>query len=244
MVSMNYKVSIVIPTFNEEEYLPKLLESIKKQTIKPFEIIVADAFSTDNTRSIAKLYKCKIVNGGLPAKARNEGAKVAKGNLLLFLDADVILPKNFLKNTLAEFSAKNLDIASCYMDPITKEKMEHMLFSLANFYFKFTKSFYPHIPGFCIFIKKHIHQKIKGFNEELFTAEDHDYVQRAEKFGKFAYLKTYKIPVSVRRMSKEGRVKLIVKYAIVELHMILLGNVKHSIFHYEYGQYKKPNNFL
>ncbi len=73
-------ISIIIPTLNEEKYLPKLLRSIKEQDFKEeLEIIVADANSEDKTREIAKKFSCKIVEGGLPAKARNEGAKIAKG---------------------------------------------------------------------------------------------------------------------------------------------------------------------
>lgn len=58
-------ISIIIPTWNEENYLPKLLECIKKQTYRDYEVIVADANSTDNTKAIAKKYDCKIVKGGL-----------------------------------------------------------------------------------------------------------------------------------------------------------------------------------
>lgn len=93
-------MSIIIPTLNEEKFLPRLLDSIKKQDSKDYEIIVADAGSKDATVEIAKKYRCKIVQGGLPAKGRNEGAKIAQGDLLLFLDADVQLPSDFLKNSL------------------------------------------------------------------------------------------------------------------------------------------------
>lgn len=58
------KLSIIIPTYNEEEYLPKLLEGIKSQDFEDYEIIVADANSTDKTREIAEVYGCKIVDGG------------------------------------------------------------------------------------------------------------------------------------------------------------------------------------
>ena len=75
----NMILSIIIPTYNEEEYLPVLLESIKKQNFNDYEVIVADANSTDRTREIAKEYGCLIVDGGLPAVGRNNGAKVAKG---------------------------------------------------------------------------------------------------------------------------------------------------------------------
>ena len=72
-------LSIIIPTYNEEEYLPVLLDSIKSQSFDDYEIIVADANSTDKTREIAESYGCIVVAGGLPAVGRNNGAKIAKG---------------------------------------------------------------------------------------------------------------------------------------------------------------------
>ena len=68
--------SIIIPTYNEEEYLPVLLDSIKEQDFDDYEIIVADANSTDKTVEIAKDYGCIVVEGGLPAVGRNNGAKI------------------------------------------------------------------------------------------------------------------------------------------------------------------------
>ncbi len=101
-------ISIITPTLNEEEYLPLLLESIKRQDFKDYEIIVADAGSKDKTLEIAKKFGCKIVPGGLPAKGRNAGAMVARGDLLFFLDSDVVLTKKFFEKTLAEFNKRCL----------------------------------------------------------------------------------------------------------------------------------------
>ena len=91
-------LSIIIPTLNEEHYLPLLLESIKRQDFDShgYEIIIADADSRDKTLKIAQNYNCKVIDGGLPAKGKNKGAKVARGDLLLFLDADTVLPENFV----------------------------------------------------------------------------------------------------------------------------------------------------
>ena len=61
-------LSIIIPTLNEESYLPKLLNSIKKQDFQDYEMIVADAGSKDKTIEIALASGCKISSGGLPAK--------------------------------------------------------------------------------------------------------------------------------------------------------------------------------
>lgn len=77
-------LSIIIPTFNEEKYLPILFESLQKQTFNNFEIIVADNNSTDATRSIALAAGARVVGGGLPAGGRNMGAKFAQGEWLLF----------------------------------------------------------------------------------------------------------------------------------------------------------------
>lgn len=236
---MKLPISIIIPTFNEERFLPKLLTSLKHQSVLPKEIIVADAFSIDNTRSVAKAFGCKVVDGGLPAKARNNGAKHAREPLLLFLDADVVLPPFFLEETIAEMSSRGLDITSCFVSPKSTLTVDKILHSFANNYMRFTQKFHPHIPGCCIFVKKQLHQKISGFDESIILAEDHDYVRRAKKMGKFAYLNCYKIPISIRRLSKEGRVKIALKYIAIELHLIFIGQIKKNIFNYKFGHYKK-----
>ena len=111
--------SIIIPTYNEEEYLPVLLDSIEEQDFSDYEIIVADANSEDKTREIAEEYGCIIVDGGLPAVGRNNGAKVAKGELLLFLDSDLQLTEDYLGNVLYEFRMERLGIAITQMLPMS-----------------------------------------------------------------------------------------------------------------------------
>lgn len=235
---MKLPLTIIVPTLNEERYLPKLLSSIQNQTVLPKEIIVADAFSADHTRSIARSFNCRLVDGGLPARARNNGAKLATQPILLFLDADVILPPSFLEKTIGEMIRRQLDIASCFVTPRSPLTIDRLLHQFANHYLKLTQKFYPRINGFCIFVKKDTHEELLGFDESLFLAEDHDYVRRAKKVGQFAYLKSYKIPVSVRRLSEDGRLKIVLKYIAIELHQIFLGKVRTNIFNYRFGHYK------
>lgn len=236
---MKLPLSIVIPTLNEENYLPKLLNSIQNQTMGPSQIIVVDAYSQDKTREIAKSYGCKVVNGGLPAAARNRGAKVASQPIIIFLDADVVLHPKFLEKTVAEMIERELDITSCFITPRSTLKIDRLLHKFINQYFKFTQKFLPHVNGFCIFVKKNLHQAIGGFDETLFMAEDNDYVKRAVKVGKFGYLKSYKIPVSVRRLSEEGRIKVALKYVAIEFHLLFLGKVKRRLFNYNFGSHFK-----
>ena len=128
------KISIIIPTYNEEEYLPKLLESIKSQDFTDYEVIVADAQSNDNTREIAKEYGCIVVEGGLPGPGRNRGAEVAKGEILLFLDSDLKLTEHYLANVIEEFEGENLGIAITQMTPLSEKKRDKYLHDLANWF--------------------------------------------------------------------------------------------------------------
>ncbi len=85
-------VSVVIPTLNEEGVISNCLRQLQRQSLKPLEIIVVDGGSTDNTARIAKKLGAKVVvkpNWGT-GKSRNYGAYVAKGEILGFLDADVV----------------------------------------------------------------------------------------------------------------------------------------------------------
>ncbi|MEM5799402.1 MAG: glycosyltransferase [Candidatus Aenigmatarchaeota archaeon] len=231
------KISIVIPTYNEEKYLPKLLTSIKKQTFKDFEVIVADAFSKDKTREIAKKFGAIVVDGGLPAKGRNEGAKIAKGKYIYFLDADVRLPKNFLEKTIDEIEKNKIDLATCYIKPISNLEIDKKIHILANMFIKITsRTKKPYAPGFCIIANKKLHKKIKGFNESLRMSEDHDYVRRMIKFGKFKVLESSIIYVSVRRLKKEGRLNLIKKYLLLETYNLF--NIKKNI-EYEFGDFSR-----
>ena len=122
-------LSIVIPTLNEENYLPRLLNCLKKQKFKDYEIIVADADSKDKTREIAKSFGAKVVKGGEIPYARNQAIKFAHGELILSLDADLILPDDFLENALKEFEKRNLDVATFCLSPISKELIPKILFN-------------------------------------------------------------------------------------------------------------------
>src|SRR5882672_4466869 len=150
MLLMATSFSIVIPTKNEEAYLPKLLQSIFAQTVKPNEIIVADANSRDRTKAIAKKYKCKIVQGGShPSIGRNNGAAHANTTLVLFLDADVILPdEKFLEETIKEFVARDLSVACCLGMITSGEKIDYLGIAFANFYCKVTENFIKHGGGY------------------------------------------------------------------------------------------------
>jgi glycosyltransferase involved in cell wall biosynthesis len=239
---VNVPVSIIIPTYNEEKYLPTLLQSIKDQTAQPSEVIIADANSTDQTKKIALSFGCKIIQGGNPQRGRNNGAKIAKSNNLLFLDADNVLPKTFLERTVEEFQKRNLDISSCFAYVPSPTLMESIGAAVTNFYYKITEKIRPHVYGFCIFAKKKLHDEIKGFDESVVLADDQEYALRAGKKGVFGFLHSEKIPVAMRRYEKEGKIITTLKYIFMEFHLILLGPIRKQIFSYGWGKFKKIKN--
>lgn len=227
-------LSIVIITKNEQDYLPRLLESIRTQSFNgEFEIIVSDAQSTDKTREIATIYGCKIVDGGLPAVGRNNGAKVAKGDILLFLDADIILSVYFLEKNIEEMEKRGLDVATPTNVPLSPKLIDHFLYGFYNRLILFCQTFLPLAGGFCIFCKKDLFEKVNGFDEKIVMAEDHDFVRRAGKIGKFRILKSVPCLNDVRRLDKEGRLKLVGKYMYGAYHYVFKGNMYKFPFDYE-----------
>ena len=181
--SNNPELSCVIITLNEEKHLPKLLNSLKKQTFKNFEIIVADYNSTDKTREIAKKYGCKVTAGGAPSIGRNNGAKIAKGESLLFLDADSILPKDFLEMNLRAFKESKKGVGASPLKPLSDKKIDRLLFRLYGGWAFTISRVSPHCSGCGMFIKKQVFQKVGGFDENVVFAEDHAFARKAKAHG-------------------------------------------------------------
>ncbi len=229
-------LSIIIPTMNEEKYLPKLLASIKKQTFSEYEVIVADARSNDRTCEIASEQGARLVAGGLPSVGRNAGARAATGEMLLFLDADVVLPDtDFLRRALAEFDRRKLDVATALVTPLSERTIDRILHEFYNVYTFAVQKFSPHMPGFFIFVRRRVHEEIGGFDETLDFAEDHEYARRASKVGKFGFLGAARIQVSTRRLDRDGRLTIALKYILGELYLLTKGRVPPGAMDYTFG---------
>lgn len=232
-------ISIIIPSLNEEKYLELLLASIKKQNFSDYEVILADAGSEDKTLKIARSYNCVIIPGGLPAKGRNEGAKVAKGQMLFFLDADTVLPDHFLGKSLKEFETRNLDLASYCLVPLPQNKL---LYFLMNVFYNqpivLLQSALPHAAT-GILMKKDIFEKVGGFDEDVKLAEDHYLARRAKSLlkAKTGIIQSTEIFVSDRRFRTDGWLSVGARYLLCELHLIFIGPVKTDIFKYKFNHY-------
>jgi glycosyltransferase involved in cell wall biosynthesis len=115
MRALNLRVSLVIPAFNEEEHLPACLDAISRQTVKPYEVIVVDNNSTDNTVAIARNYPfVKVINEPRQGVvfARDAGFNAARGEVIGRIDVDTLLSPNWIQTVQQIFADQNIDAVS------------------------------------------------------------------------------------------------------------------------------------
>jgi len=239
------KLSIIIPAYNEEEYLPRLLESIRNQDFDDYEVIVADAASDDNTRKIAREYGCRVVDGGMPAVGRNRGAAAARGELLLFLDADLVLTEGYLRDAVEEFESEDLGIAITQMIPISSRRRDKILHEFANRFMILVESIKPHGAGcYGILTRRELHEKVGGFDESLDFGEDTDYIERIGKISMFKVLRKPRVLVSIRRLEKEGLKNLAFKYTRSTIYDFMGKRVTAADLGYEFGHSRRKRRVL
>lgn len=144
-------------------------------------------------------------------------------------------PPNFIAQALKEFIESGYDVATCLIEPLSDDPADRVLTEATNLFLQVVQYLVPHAPGFCILVRRHIHEAIGGFDESAKMAEDHDYVQRAAKIGTFGVLTGVRLPVSTRRIQKEGLTRLALKYMWAEMHALAGKPVYSMPFEYEFG---------
>ncbi|MEX0617111.1 MAG: glycosyltransferase [Candidatus Woykebacteria bacterium] len=205
-------ISVVIPAFNEEKYLPKCLESLRSQDYPNdnYEIIVVDNNSTDGTVKVAEKYGARVIGCQVQgvSVSRQAGGQAAFGEIIAGTDSDTIVAPNWL--SIIEKSFKDPKVAA-----ITAGAEFHSTGlinkTLAKYGFPFFMQLQfllgkPALNGFSFAIKKETFDKIGGFNLKLASAEDVDLGIRASKEGKVLYVPELKVYTSARRMEK-SRIK-------------------------------------
>ena len=237
------QLSIVIPAKNEELLVPRLLASIRAQKFTDYEIILADAKSTDATARKAAQFGAQVVEGGLPGPGRNRGAAHARGEYLLFLDADVLLlDPAFLEDGLQEMRARNLDVGTCRVSALHGTTTDRAFHEAYNIYTLATEPILPHATGSCLWVRRTVHEELGGFDEVVVFAEDHDYARRAKKRDfTVGILRKHKIAISTRRYRKEGMMQVAAKFMFSELYMVTLGSFKRLPFKYEFGEFDEQD---
>lgn len=175
---MTLDLSIIITTKNEEKNIGKLLESIKIQSYKNYEIIVVDNNSKDNTKEIAKKYGAKVLYKGPERSAqRNYGAEESQGKYLLILDADMILEEGILEEMFF-FAEQNPEIKCLTMK---EEPVGDSVWAKAK---KLELEFYTQPEDFDLaprWFEKKVFEEFKGFDVSQTGTEDWDLPDRIYK---------------------------------------------------------------
>lgn len=203
-------LSIIICTLNEEHYLPMLLDSLNQQDEAVFEVIIMDARSDDDTAGVVKSYQTQtnypirffqLERPGLSAQ-RNIGVDHAMYDQLLFMDADVVLPRGFIKESLRQVISEKMEVAGTKIYSAEINPMFRLMYwSYSTFYLPIVRLTNPIIHGCSIFATKEIHQKIGGFKKDV-TFEDFRYAADAAKFYRPRLLKGVYVKTSARRYYK------------------------------------------
>lgn len=190
-------LSLIIPAHNEEKYITACLKSIKNQPFSNYEIIVVCDACTDKTALRAKKWTKKVfaIKRKNVSAARNYGAHKAKGDVLVFLDADSVIAPNLLLEI-------NNAIKKGYIGGVTKTKpleniwKAEILWALGNFF----RHFFLAASGM-LFCKANV---FTGYDEARHLAEDTDLILKLKKKGKMKYITNSYIKTSSRRLETEG----------------------------------------
>ena len=215
---MKPRISIIVPTLNEEESIKNFLYSLEKQTSTNFETIVVDGGSVDKTVSIAK-HRAKVIikNGLREFPSRNIGAKTAKGEILLFTCADVTFPHDFLAKISGKFRDQEL-VAITGPDIPYDSSLATIEYGLYNF-LRFIFSAFPRpnkrfsTSTNFLAVRKTCFDKTGGFISDINA--DGVMGRRFSEMGKVKFSMSLKVFISPRRFQKMGFSKFNLHYLYV-----------------------------
>ncbi|MFQ4138859.1 glycosyltransferase family 2 protein [Nodosilinea sp. PGN35] len=181
-------ISVVIPCFNAAPVIRQQLDALTQQTLAPYEVIVADNGSTDDSRAIVEQYRDRLprltlvdasaVRGA--SHARNVGAKAATGDYLAFCDADDVVDQGWLAALAKAFAdhgflACRLDYEFLNNDTSNTSQTTGLQ--------QFRTPFFPFAGGCGLAIERELHAAVGGFDEGISHLEDADYCIRVQMAG-------------------------------------------------------------
>lgn len=182
-------ISIIVPAYNEERYLGETLRHIQrakefllKKDVVLTELIVVDNDSTDSTSDIARSCGARVVEEPKHniARVRNAGASSAKGNVLVFIDADTLVPDQLLwriKEVMASPSCFGGAVDTDYRPAKTLAKIYLQLWRILG-------KLAGMAQGATQFSRRDVYASLLGYDESLYMGEDVDFYWRLKQFAK------------------------------------------------------------
>ena len=195
-------ISVIIPAHNEQLYLPLTLEALQRQNYRSAEVIVVTNGCTDGTAAVAqsRCHQLIVLSQKNLGVARNLGARMAKGELLLFLDADTALEPLALQFIAEQFSRKEA-AGTLKGKPDSAVPAYRFIYALKNFSHR-TK-LHCGSSGVIICWKEHF-LRVGGFDEGLEVRENSELIQRLTRFGRYKYIGDVTATTSMRRYQQCG----------------------------------------
>ncbi len=217
---MKPKYSIIVPAYNEEALIGDCLISLKNQNFdrKQYEIIVVDNGSSDQTAKITKSFGVRVVKEPQKgvARARIRGAEVAKGEILVYTDADCRPLMNWLRLIDNAFQANpQLDGVGGVFAFFDGNWFETNLTPIG-------KIFTWHLSGGNMAVKKETYQRLGGFNYRVNLGEDALFSMKLKKYGQFKINRKNLVYTSARRFSYNLPYTLYM-YTLNDLFVVLTG---------------------
>ena len=212
------RLTIVIPTYNEEKYISNTIESISKQNhIYGTRVIIADNNSTDNTRNIvyqlkkqySNIINIELIDGGNVSKGRNNGAKITNTEYILFMDGDVILTNpNHIYDTLKDMEDNNLNLLTSKVQSYGNDIRTKFIFKVFNVVNNIISKVTPFAVGTYFMTRTNLFYMYGMFDEEVKHSEDY-LLSKQYPIDKFKISNHY-IGQDDRRFKKMGYTFMIV----------------------------------
>jgi glycosyltransferase involved in cell wall biosynthesis len=243
-------LSIIIPALNEEKHLPFLLDCLVNQTNKDFEVVVCDGKSEDKTVEVINSYKDKldirvvVSDRRNLSHQRNFGAQNARGEYVVFMDADFTLKNDFVSSCVNFLAQTNADTIIPFSKPETKSLFWKIYFwfinNLASVSTKLGKP-YGNGPG--NITKREAFAKSGGYNETVFVFEDQLFFRDAKKHH-LKIISTNKITMyfSLRRLKKDGFWGYFYFNVVAGFLFFFKGPIYKKFYDYQMGGQDKKKN--
>ena len=223
-------ISLIIPAYNEEGYLPACLEGVMANVAgKAAEIIVVDNNSTDGTKQVVENYPGVTYvfepDKGI-TRARQRGFLASSGDILAYVDADTHPPAGWIEQIREQFGARP-DLA-CLSGPYSFYDLSGLRRMISTGWFVAARPL-AKITGYLMVggnfaIRRDVLEKMGGFDRSIeFYGEDADIARRARKHGKVLFSRRFVMPTSGRRMKKHGFARMAAIYLANYLAIVFRG---------------------